>query len=231
VPAEVFYAACRRLGLDTRGSMPELGERVARAGGIGWDASCDSRATPSGGGSTVTLEGLNRMLDVLERRTQPDPVARAEHGLGVAYRVAAGGVDHEVVSILVRDLSSLDAATRVHAATQNAVADLVTSRGLRPLSPDRGEVAFDVAWRCQRGVVVCEVKGVTGTNRRQQVRLGLGQVLDYRSATSGKEPGNVQAVIVISESPAEHEVAFCAAVDVVVTAPERLAVDLAPWLR
>jgi hypothetical protein len=54
-----------RLGLDTDVSKPELAEAIARRAGLDWDEDCDSRHTPSGGGSTVTLLGLQRLREAV----------------------------------------------------------------------------------------------------------------------------------------------------------------------
>jgi len=66
IPVAVFQAAASLAGINQQGSMPEIGEAVAARAGVAWDASCDSRDTPSGGGSTVTLEGMNRLIEALE---------------------------------------------------------------------------------------------------------------------------------------------------------------------
>lgn len=62
-PREVFLDVAASLGVmvDTS-SKPASAEQIARAGNQPWDETCDSRKTPSGGGSTVTLEGLNRVI-------------------------------------------------------------------------------------------------------------------------------------------------------------------------
>ncbi|GAA4714023.1 hypothetical protein GCM10025782_07880 [Pedococcus ginsenosidimutans] len=62
LPSHVFDEAARRLGVG-RGSMPEIGERLATKAGLVWTSDCDSRGSISGGGSTVTREGL----DVINR--------------------------------------------------------------------------------------------------------------------------------------------------------------------
>ncbi|GGB90011.1 hypothetical protein GCM10011314_32340 [Knoellia flava] len=71
LPSHVFEEAARQCGVP-RGSMPEIGEALAARAGLSWTADCDSRGTVSGGGSTVTREGLdviNRAVAVLLRRT------------------------------------------------------------------------------------------------------------------------------------------------------------------
>lgn len=47
--------------------MPEIGEAIARKAKLPWTASCDSRASRSGGGSTVTAEGLEVMVRALRK--------------------------------------------------------------------------------------------------------------------------------------------------------------------
>lgn len=63
-PKEVLTAVVEHFGLplDLRDSKPALGAGIARAAGLDWDPTCDSTHSASGGGSTVTLEGLNRVL-------------------------------------------------------------------------------------------------------------------------------------------------------------------------
>jgi hypothetical protein len=64
LPSHVFDLAARRAGVRP-GSMPEVGERIARKAGLTWGPDCDSRGTPSAGGSTVTREGLSVMNKAL----------------------------------------------------------------------------------------------------------------------------------------------------------------------
>lgn len=66
VPSDVFDVIQRRLGLPP-GSMPEVGESLAQRAGLTWSAECDSRGTVSGGGSTVTLDGLRVVLTALNK--------------------------------------------------------------------------------------------------------------------------------------------------------------------
>jgi hypothetical protein len=62
-PKALFLAVHRRFGMrfDESTSKPALAQSICEVAGLTWDASCDSRNTPSGGGSTVTLEGLHRV--------------------------------------------------------------------------------------------------------------------------------------------------------------------------
>lgn len=60
IPSSVFDTLRQRLGLAD-GSMPEIAEAAASAAGLPWLPEFDSRPTQSGGGSTVTLEGLAQL--------------------------------------------------------------------------------------------------------------------------------------------------------------------------
>jgi len=66
LPSEAFEAAAE-LARVPAGSMPEIGERVAARAGLSWRTSYDSRSTPSGGGSTVTREGLEVVVASIRR--------------------------------------------------------------------------------------------------------------------------------------------------------------------
>lgn len=60
LPSSVFDAAAQRFGISY-GSMPEIGEALAAKAGRSWNSDCDSRGSISGGGSTVTAQGLEVM--------------------------------------------------------------------------------------------------------------------------------------------------------------------------
>lgn len=65
LPSAVFRDAAEKAGVDPEGPMPERAERVALAAGLIWASDHDSRSTPSGGGSTVTLVGLHKLIEAL----------------------------------------------------------------------------------------------------------------------------------------------------------------------
>ena len=66
LPASMFREASAQLGLPYF-SMPDAGERILKRAGMEWRPDYDSRATESGGGSTVTLEGAQAMRDALRK--------------------------------------------------------------------------------------------------------------------------------------------------------------------
>lgn len=67
VPKALFDGVCRRLKLDGSGTMPQQAQRIVTAASIPYRAdNFDSRLTPSEGGSTVTLEGLQQIRRAVE---------------------------------------------------------------------------------------------------------------------------------------------------------------------
>lgn len=120
--------------------------------------------------------------------------------LGKDYQTADETPHRRRAEPFAIDPDLLDRATSLHAATQNAVAAAIEQRGRKPLLPT-GEPSYDVAWEEPDGsVVVVEVKSIRSTNAERQLRLGLGQVLRYRSLleTMGAD---VRCVLALSAPP------------------------------
>lgn len=62
VPKALFDGVCSRFGIDASGTMPEQAQRIVTAADLPYRSDFfDSRGTPSQGGSTVTLEGLQQI--------------------------------------------------------------------------------------------------------------------------------------------------------------------------
>jgi hypothetical protein len=66
LPSAVFDELVRRFQVRP-GSMPEVAEAVVRLANLDWTAGCDSRGSISGGGSTVTREGLEVLVKAVAR--------------------------------------------------------------------------------------------------------------------------------------------------------------------
>lgn len=64
IPSEIFVTAADRLNVPS-GSMPEVAEAIVLLAGHVWSSAYDSRDTLSGGGSTVTLPGLQAVRRAL----------------------------------------------------------------------------------------------------------------------------------------------------------------------
>lgn len=76
------------------------------------------------------------------------------------------------------DLSGLDRGTAAHELTIDLLRARLAPIPLEALSRPR----VDAAWRHLHDLTtlfVAEVKRLTGARQEQQIRLGIGQVLDY----------------------------------------------------
>jgi len=59
---------CLKFGIDANGTMPQLAQRIVTKANLPYTAQFfDSRLTPSGGGSTVTLKGLKAILAAVRK--------------------------------------------------------------------------------------------------------------------------------------------------------------------
>jgi hypothetical protein len=124
-----------------------------------------------------------------------------ERPLGVPYQRANEVQNSSPRQPFDVDPNVVDRGLRGHAATQNALANLLASRGLIPRSPASHEADFDLAWEHDGRIFVAEVKSLTQANEERQLRLGLGQVLRYRHllARGGRE---VVPVLAVEHQPA-----------------------------
>lgn len=206
-PKALFVEVNRLLGLhlDESSSKVDMARTIVAAAGKSWPTDGDSRSTPSGGGDTVTLPGLVAVLDAVRSIRVAGPMdlpagAPPEQAAPKPYVPASGGIEAPTAR-LEHDWDALDRATRSHANLQNAIAEAVLGAGLVPLSPRSDEPAYDLAWRSSGRFVVCEVKSATLDNVVQQVRLGLGQVIEYRRALQAEHADVVAALACELEPP------------------------------
>jgi hypothetical protein len=98
------------------------------------------------------------------------------------------------------DPDVIDRGTAEHKRAQTAVSEALLRLGIEPLSPNPGDPDFDVGWRIGDTWFVAEVKSVTSANEATQIRLGIGQVLEYRHALEQRHP-NVRAMLVLERAP------------------------------
>jgi hypothetical protein len=98
------------------------------------------------------------------------------------------------------DPDELDRATLTHQRTQNRLAEVAAAAGATVLSPGPDDPDFDCAWDLNGATTVAEVKSLTPRNEARQLRLALGQVLDYqeRLRQAGR---HVRAIVVVDQQP------------------------------
>ena len=155
----------------------------------GRSAPClDSRLV---GKETVELRPSTRTT--LPRATRLVPLDIWEGG-------AHGGAQ------LAVDLDALDRGTRAHQETLALLRDFLAPHEIMALSTPKA----DAAWLSEGSpetLVICEVKSLADGHEAQQVRLGIGQLLDYAHTVRRNPPSGVtriQPVLVLERKPVDE---------------------------
>jgi hypothetical protein len=198
--------AVRSLGGKARG--PEI---VARAIELGeWnDEELRARAWYTGGGIDSHIEHILNQALLLEQgaKGRLDQIhglyllAEGDAQFGAAYRPAAREEpSEEELPPHVVDLAELDRATKRHMRLQDRLAEALRQRGIEPLSAAASEPRFDLAFESGGNRYVVEVKSGNPPGS-QQVRLGVGQVLEYRHLLAQGKPVDVRPVILVETNP------------------------------
>jgi hypothetical protein len=131
---------------------------------------------------------------------EPDGISSQEDQAPAEIGKPYDWVSEENPSIAVSDPftnnpDALDRATVAHRTTQNLVAEWLASCGLDALSPNADDPPFDIAWRHGERLYIGEVKSISVDNEMHQIRLGIGQVVDYSQQLGGVP------VLILSEEP------------------------------
>lgn len=122
----------------------------------------------------------------------PSTDAERLPNLTAPYRPARDDATPEPVPTTI----DLVAATNAHNRFQNALAERALACGLTPVRSLRPDAQFDLAWHDGDNLVIVEVKSLNIGNAAQQLRLGLGQVLDYQARL-----GDVTPVLAVDSDP------------------------------
>ncbi|MGW6716019.1 hypothetical protein ACWF9X_07115 [Streptomyces globisporus] len=134
-------------------------------------------------------------------RVRPVPAATTEaRVLGGPLRVRRTG--RRVSGDLTLDLSRLDEATAAHEATVGALIAHLSRQGIEACTYGPGAPEFDAGWSRGEDIFVAEVKSLTGAREDQQIRLGVGQILDYAQQLRSSFPSTVvHPVLVLEKRP------------------------------
>ena len=148
--------------------------------------------------------GGGPLRTVVRFRLQPARVARQSVARETrTYRRANEHPQTESADPFERDPNEVDRSLAAHARTQNALRDFLMKRRCEVWSAGPGEPDFDLAWERKGIVWVGEVKSLAPGNDARQLRLGLGQVLDYQDSMLLRHP-TVRAALALSAPPAER---------------------------
>ncbi|MEV0927830.1 hypothetical protein AB0I99_22335 [Streptomyces spongiicola] len=133
-----------------------------------------------------------------ERRVRPVAATASERRvLGGPLRVRRTG--RRTVGDLTLDLSRLDEGTAVHEATVGALIRHLSRQGIDACGHAPGGPEFDAGWLRGEDVFIAEVKSLTGAREDQQIRLGVGQVLDYAHQLRTAYPRTVTHPVLVLE--------------------------------
>jgi hypothetical protein len=160
---------------------------------------------------------LNQMVPVVGRRLSTG---------GARYRAADEAIAVSVAIPMQRDPAIVERGLRSHRRIQNSIAAILRERGVDALSPAADDPDWDIAWRSQGIMYVCEVKSLNASNEERQLRLGLGQVLRYRQRASRNEEAS--GVLALEREPTDPSwITLCEALGVRLIWPPDLANKIA----
>jgi hypothetical protein len=168
-------------------------------------------------------EELRRVIRFkLRRVAEPMRLAPAALATGTAYRAQDEAV---VIAVGIpragADPDASGRGLRSHRQLQNSLATLVEKAGLIPKSPAAHDPDFDIGWEVSKDHwVVVEVKSLSPANEIRQLRMGLGQVLDYADLLRQRY-SQVTRILFLPRKPADPRwLQLAADHDVIVSWPE-----------
>jgi hypothetical protein len=138
--------------------------------------------------------------------TQTDPVLVLQQtGDGLlGGPLKARTVGQHDAAPLALDLSRLDQGTAAHEATLRLLVQHLASQGVEVRGPARRAPLFDAGWSRGPVVHIAEVKSLSGAREDQQLRLGMGQVLDYTHQIEQLRTfGDVRPALVLEKKPTD----------------------------
>jgi len=156
-----------------------------------------------------------------------------------AYKPPPPGGQKQKSQVFKTNPDKIDRGTAGHKKTQNALAEALCQANLKPWSPKPHQPQFDIAWRDNdiEGVTVAfigEVKSLTNENETWQIRLAIGQVVDYvhmldSLRNEGSLPPDwdgvqaIRGVVAVERQPtkAEYWTGLCERLGIILTWPEK----------
>ncbi|WP_153461647.1 EVE domain-containing protein [Streptomyces kaniharaensis] len=183
---------CLRLFIGSRGTVRYAGEWILDPSEpYSW-----GRARSSNGGPERTVIHFH-LIRVGAAVTAPGVPVGSAYRVEDETTVPAPAIPSAPDPALVgRNLSK-------HRQLQNALAEQVQARGMKPLSPTPADPAFDIAWHDGDTLTVTEVKSLRPENESHQLRTGIGQLLDYVDQLSARAP-QVRGVLWLERTPLEE---------------------------
>ena len=168
-----------------------------------------------GRSARCVLDDVRRERIPSKAKLKWKPTKRPLFGRDLTVHAAA---KHGTTSASLQlDMDRLDAGTKAHQETLSLLKAHLGARAVSAKAPGKGQPPFDAGWSDQGVNWIAEVKSISPATEIQQMRLGLGQLLDYRGRLA-KQKHKVRAVLVLSKKPADAAwQGICRAVDVLLT--------------
>lgn len=155
--------------------------------------------------SGAVLDGTSAdLLEALWTPPVPSHTGRpvADQGFFPVAVTESVGPD-ETLELRLFFPKALADATKRHNRLQNLVGSRLASEGWRSIAGFRAHALCDLAMVRQNEIVIVEVKTLSAdqSQRTHQVRLGVGQVLDYRARLRAAYPTcSIRSVVVVNDA-------------------------------
>jgi hypothetical protein len=188
----------------TPGSKSDM-RTVIRGDVVGWDDGLEVFRVQFLGGPAAAGAEPSRGVPAGPRRVRAGPAGDVKR-LGSEYRAADEASATAPRDPFTIDPDKIDRGLRGHARTQNLLRAWLAARGVVAVSPPRDPFVppnYDIAWSIGEADYVGEVKSITAANQAQQIRFGLGQVLDYAFVLSSRRGRAVRPVLVLEREPSD----------------------------
>lgn len=146
----------------------------------------------------------------------PEPEIRLEK-----YTEPTIPVSRDYVDPYQPNFELIDRGNKAHRDLELRLCRMAKSKGFEPLKAREG-ADFDIGWRQADVLHVVEVKSLTPENETRQLRLGLGQVLQYAHKLKDLSK-HVQPILAVERKPADLGwLDLCAALNVRLVWPDCL---------
>lgn len=180
----------------------------------------EARAPETGGGPMRNVI-MFRLLPVgpIEHEGSVALAGDLRPTLDTEYRRVDEETGVSSIAPAVVDPDIVDRGVKGHKVTQNALAEFLQRKGLKPLSPGPGDPGFDVGWWDDGVLYIAEVKSLTIANETGQMRSAIGQLLDYAFQVRAHRK-EVRPVIVLERAPvSDRWVALCGELKIALSWP------------
>lgn len=98
------------------------------------------------------------------------------------------------------DADDKDAQTQEHADVLNRLNDVLRAAGVEVIC-GTGRPACDLAFRTGRGLTIVEAKSLPRGSDEHQMRVGLGQVLQYRAELAEHMKTRIRPILAVPRAP------------------------------